>query len=188
MPNPGLCLRRTGSQQSSSETLAASTLSRLERPNWGAAREDRLASNIRWRRGSPSLCANSPKFRGGAVNKKREKVRDEVLAPRHGFEPRFTAPKAAVLPLDDRGIGKLFSSVASRPLQPQCDLSKHPRLLHLPLEANLGRCWARASNPLCGVKPRVGSTPTGFRQNLHTACHAPRLAASSRRMPRSQRS
>src|ERR1017187_4158733 len=25
------------------------------------------------------------------------------LAPRHGFEPRFTAPKAAVLPLDDRG-------------------------------------------------------------------------------------
>ena len=28
------------------------------------------------------------------------------LAPRHGFEPRFTAPKAAVLPLDDRGISK----------------------------------------------------------------------------------
>ncbi len=27
------------------------------------------------------------------------------LAPRHGFEPRFTAPKAAVLPLDDRGMG-----------------------------------------------------------------------------------
>jgi hypothetical protein len=26
-----------------------------------------------------------------------------ALAPRHGFEPRFTAPKAAVLPLDDRG-------------------------------------------------------------------------------------
>ena len=26
-----------------------------------------------------------------------------VVAPRHGFEPRFTAPKAAVLPLDDRG-------------------------------------------------------------------------------------
>jgi hypothetical protein len=28
----------------------------------------------------------------------------KYLAPRHGFEPRFTAPKAAVLPLDDRGI------------------------------------------------------------------------------------
>ena len=28
----------------------------------------------------------------------------EGLAPRHGFEPRFTAPKAAVLPLDDRGF------------------------------------------------------------------------------------
>ena len=27
----------------------------------------------------------------------------KVVAPRHGFEPRFTAPKAAVLPLDDRG-------------------------------------------------------------------------------------
>src|SRR5579871_2228633 len=27
-----------------------------------------------------------------------------MLAPRHGFEPRFTAPKAAVLPLDDRGM------------------------------------------------------------------------------------
>src|SRR5437879_5072568 len=26
------------------------------------------------------------------------------LAARHGFEPRFTAPKAAVLPLDDRGM------------------------------------------------------------------------------------
>src|SRR5579871_1879579 len=31
--------------------------------------------------------------------------RKKRLAPRHGFEPRFTAPKAAVLPLDDRGIG-----------------------------------------------------------------------------------
>ncbi len=30
-----------------------------------------------------------------------------VLAPRHGFEPRFTAPKAAVLPLDDRGSVRL---------------------------------------------------------------------------------
>src|SRR5690348_17632547 len=28
------------------------------------------------------------------------------LAPRHGFEPRFTAPKAAVLPLDDRGMSE----------------------------------------------------------------------------------
>ncbi len=30
------------------------------------------------------------------------------VAPRHGFEPRFTAPKAAVLPLDDRGISERF--------------------------------------------------------------------------------
>jgi hypothetical protein len=27
----------------------------------------------------------------------------DFVAPRHGFEPRLTAPKAAVLPLDDRG-------------------------------------------------------------------------------------
>ena len=33
------------------------------------------------------------------------------LAPRHGFEPRFTAPKAAVLPLDDRGsLGGNYST------------------------------------------------------------------------------
>lgn len=32
------------------------------------------------------------------------KLRFWKLAPRHGFEPRFTAPKAAVLPLDDRGV------------------------------------------------------------------------------------
>ena len=42
--------------------------------------------------------------RGAAVNKTGTWYwgRKE-LAPRHGFEPRFTAPKAAVLPLDDRG-------------------------------------------------------------------------------------
>src|SRR5579864_5399159 len=33
------------------------------------------------------------------------------LAPRHGFEPRFTAPKAAVLPLDDRGKSALQEEV-----------------------------------------------------------------------------
>jgi hypothetical protein len=32
------------------------------------------------------------------------KFEAELVAPRHGFEPRFTAPKAAVLPLDDRGF------------------------------------------------------------------------------------
>ncbi len=34
---------------------------------------------------------------------KHNRINDGCLAPRHGFEPRFTAPKAAVLPLDDRG-------------------------------------------------------------------------------------
>jgi hypothetical protein len=32
-----------------------------------------------------------------------QEFESEAVAPRHGFEPRFTAPKAAVLPLDDRG-------------------------------------------------------------------------------------
>ncbi len=35
------------------------------------------------------------------------------LAPQRGFEPRFTASKAAVLPLDDRGMlgwDELFQS------------------------------------------------------------------------------
>ena len=40
-----------------------------------------------------------------AVNKNpANSLGKKELAPRHGFEPRFTAPKAAVLPLDDRGI------------------------------------------------------------------------------------
>ena len=37
---------------------------------------------------------------GPGVQSKELRV---YMAPRHGFEPRFTAPKAAVLPLDDRG-------------------------------------------------------------------------------------
>src|SRR5688500_768595 len=29
-----------------------------------------------------------------------------IAIPRRGFEPRFTAPKAVVLPLDERGVGE----------------------------------------------------------------------------------
>ncbi len=44
---------------------------------------------------------------GGGVNYNRERnLAKRRLAPRHGFEPRFTAPKAAVLPLDDRGMAQ----------------------------------------------------------------------------------
>jgi hypothetical protein len=45
------------------------------------------------------------RFRGEAMlsTKVPFEFQREGLAPRHGFEPRFTAPKAAVLPLDDRG-------------------------------------------------------------------------------------
>src|SRR6516165_9681055 len=74
------------------------------------------------------------------------------LAPRHGFEPRFTAPKAAVLPLDDRGMAAgTASSVASRRLHRQQQRSIWIDLVQSRLEASLGRCWVRASNPLCGT-------------------------------------
>src|SRR5438309_6320642 len=84
------------------------------------------------------------------------------LAPRHGFEPRFTAPKAAVLPLDDRGESscgrRTHSSVASADEPSQ-------RSVRIGMEASLGRCRARASNPSCGTRvSQVGSTPTSFRQ------------------------
>ena len=52
-------------------------------------------------------------MRGAAVNKTgATSCGKNVVAPRHGFEPRFTAPKAAVLPLDDRGKRESDSSVA----------------------------------------------------------------------------
>src|SRR3954453_19363268 len=71
--------------------------------------------------------------------------RFETVAPRHGFEPRFTAPKAAVLPLDDRGISTGDTISLASP-QGRCNDSA----TIIP-EANLGRRWARASNPLCGT-------------------------------------
>jgi hypothetical protein len=48
-------------------------------------------------------CTGRPVLPDSPLNNElRQFVRIQV-APRHGFEPRFTAPKAAVLPLDDRG-------------------------------------------------------------------------------------
>jgi hypothetical protein len=41
-----------------------------------------------------------------AVNKRGDRGSSNgTVAPRHGFEPRFAAPKADGLPLDDRGRG-----------------------------------------------------------------------------------
>ena len=86
-----------------------------------------------------------------------------TVAPRHGFEPRFTAPKAAVLPLDDRG-----KSVLQDEALLQCSVALRAAatlMLSSLVEANLGRCRARASNPSCGTYvSHVGSTPTSFRQ------------------------
>src|SRR5260370_14941150 len=88
------------------------------------------------------------------------------LAPRHGFEPRFRAAKAAVLPLDDRGMSECGT------LSTKCSGSERcaaTTLLQSASEAILGRCWARASNPLCGtlcrrwVRPPLASaTPNQF--------------------------
>src|SRR5437762_11875346 len=85
-----------------------------------------------------------------------------MVAPRHGFEPRFTAPKAAVLPLDDRGIrGNACSRPVYRlPGAPATTLLQSSRK---PFLAGAG----------CGLQTRcaalvslVGSTPTGFRQSV----------------------
>src|ERR1035441_3043684 len=45
-------------------------------------------------------------------------VRGFGVAPRRGFEPQFTAPKAAVLPLDDRGMASQSDSPSSVPVCP----------------------------------------------------------------------
>ena len=61
-------------------------------------------------RKKPAVFAHFDLF---VVNKRAERVAPQCVAPRHGFEPRFTAPKAAVLPLDDRGIlGQIIFSVS----------------------------------------------------------------------------
>src|SRR6516165_7789302 len=82
------------------------------------------------------------------------------LAPRHGFEPRFTAPKAAVLPLDDRGICVGVNFTQSTMLSCYNPSGSHS--------------WPVLG---AGFKPvarysvsRVGSTPTGFRHSP-TALH-----------------
>src|SRR6266849_5874907 len=73
------------------------------------------------------------------------------MAPRHGFEPRFTAPKAAVLPLDDRGIGGIRTRLFS------LALSHHgSNDVRIGMEASLGRCWAWSSKPVCGASRVAG--------------------------------
>src|SRR5215470_14073475 len=71
------------------------------------------------------------------------------VAPRHGFERRLTAPKAAVLPLDDRGMAARTASQCSVPSSATATATID--LVQSRLEASLGRCWVRASNPLCGT-------------------------------------
>ena len=115
---------------------------------------------------------------GAAVNKmSASSWGAKVLAPRHGFEPRFTAPKAAVLPLDDRGKW-------TRSKNCHFSVALHHGLLQrsaiIAVEANLGRCRARASNPLCGAHvSRVGSTPTGFRHGTRGARPSPHSVESA---------
>src|ERR1017187_437470 len=84
------------------------------------------------------------------------------LAPRHGFEPRFTAPKAAVLPLDDRGMDGENSpsqcSVSGRAAATrQAVFDARETLHHWP--ANQRRASAAASSALGSAVARPVSTP-----------------------------
>ncbi len=68
--------------------------------------EGRLLPAVRQARGDRAF-ELSKRFQ--AKPNRRFEARKKDLAPQHGFEPRFTASKAAVLPLDDRGaIWRLF--------------------------------------------------------------------------------
>ena len=145
----------------------------------GELDSETLASNTDpggscWTPGNPSLQLSKPQppstremlgitaTRGSAaVNENSQTIQGRgTVAPRHGFEPRFTAPKAAVLPLDDRGMrGKMLTPTSlALPVQPpQRALLQSSRK---PILAGAGcglqtRCAALVS--------RVGSTPTGFR-------------------------
>jgi hypothetical protein len=57
---------------------------------------------------------------------------NKAVAPRHGFEPRFTAPKAAVLPLDDRGNGSAWFQSRPRAATRSPQRGFHARLDHAP--------------------------------------------------------
>ncbi len=86
----------------------------------------------------------------------REKLsKTENLAPRRGFEPQFTAPKAAVLPLDDRGMASRWDCLSSVPV---CSLCRNVGLLTIPLqwmaEGNLDWCPGRSSKPFGGCYSR----------------------------------
>src|SRR5271165_7091945 len=85
---------------------------------------------------------------GAAVNRTAARSWGRnVVAPRHGFEPRFTAPKAAVLPLDDRGIVcRPLSSLTSSPARLQCSLLES---LRKPFLAGAGRGLQTRCAVLC---------------------------------------
>src|SRR5258708_3111207 len=60
--------------------------------------------NVRHARTLGMLRIRAKRTSGATVNRiGATSLGIKLVAPRHGFEPRFTAPKAAVLPLDDRG-------------------------------------------------------------------------------------
>ena len=84
------------------------------------------------------------------------------MAPRHGFEPRFTAPKAAVLPLDDRGMLDVdSSSLTGATLFSQ-------RLLDaatISPEGNLDWCLGRSSKPFVAARLR-GLVREGYTENV----------------------
>jgi hypothetical protein len=90
-------------------------------PGVGHAVPRCLSSNQRERRVRKNLrnVADTDEVGGGRSCQRNTALElgQNVVAPRHGFEPRFTAPKAAVLPLDDRGseAGAIYSVSTNPP-------------------------------------------------------------------------
>src|ERR1700747_3048962 len=102
-------------------------------------------------------------------------IRLRGLAPRHGFEPRFTAPKAAVLPLDDRGIASRRDCSPSVPVcspLPQRLLALHRPTATMENGRQSGLVFGTVFKTVRRLlKSLVCSIRTVFRHPPHPAFH-----------------
>jgi hypothetical protein len=106
---------------------------------------------------------------GTIEHRGRWRLARNSLAPRHGFEPRFTAPKAAVLPLDDRGSGverpslSCAESGARRNLALHCPRCTATEAIYHRRNNEEWRDGSLANRCPCGHKPPaspMGGTPS----------------------------
>ena len=142
-PRTGRRVVHLGRLEASSKTRRMGALSQqgcqqtrtCQRRNWRVRAVERgQRSEPAWLRAHPGLhyfepekppCTQIPRNvwdtetagTGDGVNYNSERnLAIRKLAPRRGFEPQFTAPKAAVLPLDDRGMVSRRGSYSSVPV------------------------------------------------------------------------